>query len=86
MKAPAKTLAPGSDRGTDQPAPGSASNTLLGIVDLAIAFRFPEKPPSLYDLARLVSSASRMLHIKNVDERTSVEKVAVLELAKRGMS
>ena len=72
MKLPAKT--------TEQP---KAVDALIGIVDLAIPYRFPSRIPTLSDLARLVSSASRVLHVRDLDERISVENAAVMVLAKK---
>ena len=72
MKQPAKA--------TEQSKPLDA---LIGIVDLAISYRYSEKIPTLSDLARLVSSASRVLHVRDLDERISVENAAVLALAKK---
>jgi hypothetical protein len=72
MKLPAKT--------TEQTKPLDA---LIGIVDLAIPYRYPEKIPTLSDLARLVASASRVLHVRDLDERISAENAAVLALAKK---
>ena len=60
-----------------------AVDTLVGIVDLAITFRFPEKTPSLSDVARLVGASSRVLRIADLDERISVENAAVMAVAKR---
>jgi hypothetical protein len=73
MKQPAKTI-------EQQP---KAADVLTAIVDLAIAFRFAERVPTLSDLARLVSSASRVLHVRDLDERISAENAAVLTLAKK---
>jgi hypothetical protein len=72
MKLPAKP--------TEQP---KALATLVSIVDLAITFRFPEKTPSLSDVARLVGASSRVLHIRDLDERISVENACVMEIAKK---
>jgi hypothetical protein len=72
MKQPAKP--------TEQP---KALATLISIVDLAITFRFPEKTPSLSDVARVVGASSRVLHIRDLDERISVENAAVMEIAKK---
>ena len=60
-----------------------AVDTLVGIVDLAITFRFPEKTPSLSDVARVVGASSRVLRIADLDERISVENAAVMALAKK---
>ena len=72
MKQPVKT--------TEQPKPLDA---LIGIVDLAIPVRYPGRIPTLSDLARLVSSASRVLHVRDLDERISTENAAVMMLAKK---
>ena len=55
----------------------------LGISEQAIAFRFAEKTPSLNDMARLVSAASRLLRYENQEERIEVENATVLALAKK---
>ena len=65
---------------TEQP---KALATLVAIVDLAITFRYPEKTPSLSDVARVVGASSRVLHIRDLDERISVENAAVMEIAKK---
>jgi hypothetical protein len=72
MKQPVKTF--------EQPKPLDA---LIGIVDLAIPVRFPGRIPTLSDLARLVSAASRVLHVRDLDERISTENAAVMTLAKK---
>jgi hypothetical protein len=72
MKQPAKT--------TEQP---KALDALIGIVDLAIAFRFAERVPTLSDLARVVAASSRVLRIHDLDERLSCENAAMLALAKK---
>ena len=72
MKQPAKPA--------EQP---KALAILVSIVDLAITFRFPEKTPSLSDVARLVGASSRVLHIRDLDERISVENACVMEIAKK---
>jgi hypothetical protein len=71
MKQPAKT--------TEQPKALDAS---IGIVDLAIPYRYPNGA-TLADVARLIASASRVLHVRDLDERISVENAAVLALAKK---
>jgi hypothetical protein len=76
MKQPAKVT-------TESP---KALDALIGIVDLAIAVRFAERVPTLSDLARVVAASSRVLHIRDLDERISTENAAVMVLAKkRGM-
>jgi hypothetical protein len=65
---------------TDRP---KALDTLIGITDLVIAHRYPERTPTLGDLARVVGLASRSLRISDLDERISVENAATLAVAKR---
>ena len=65
---------------TDRP---KALDTLIGIVDLATTFRFVDRTPTLSDIARLTSSASRVLRYDNVDEKISVENACVMSVAKR---
>jgi hypothetical protein len=60
-----------------------ALDTLVAISDLAVAHRFQDRTPRLSDVARIVALASRVLHIRNVDERISVENAAVLALGKK---
>jgi hypothetical protein len=60
-----------------------AVDVLASITDLAIDFRFPEKAPSLADIVRLVGASSRALHIRDRDERASIENSAVMLLAKK---
>jgi hypothetical protein len=67
-------------KSTEQP---KALDALIGIVDVAIAFRFAERVPTLSDLARVVAASSRVLHIRDLDERISVENSAVMVLAKK---
>jgi hypothetical protein len=56
---------------------------LVGISEQAIAFRYPDRAPSLNDMVRLVSTASRLLRYENQDERIEVENATVLALAKK---
>jgi hypothetical protein len=74
MKQPKTTTA------TEQP---TALDTLVGIVDLAVPCRWPDRTPTLGDLARLTGTASRCLRFDNVDERISTENAAVLAVAKK---
>jgi hypothetical protein len=55
---------------------------LVAIVDLAIEFRF-SKTPSLSDVARVVGASSRVLHIRDLDERIETENACVLEIARK---
>ena len=60
-----------------------AADALVGITEQAITFRYPERTPSLSDVVRVVSTASRLLRYENQDERIEVENAAVLALAKK---
>jgi hypothetical protein len=60
-----------------------AVDVLVGITEQAIAFRFAEKTPTLSDMVRIVSTASRLLRYANQDERIEVENAAMLALAKK---
>jgi len=60
-----------------------ALDTLIGIVEQAVAFRYADRTPTLTDLARLASTASRCLRYDNVDEQISVTNAAVISVAKR---
>ena len=60
-----------------------AVDTIVGITEQAIAFRFTERTPTLSDVARVVSTASRLLRFADLDERIEVENAAVLMLAKK---
>ena len=60
-----------------------AVDTLVGITEQAIAFRFADRAPSLSDVVRVVSTASRLLRYDNVDERIEVKNATVLQLAKK---
>lgn len=72
MKPPVKT--------TDQP---KALDTMIAIVDQAIAFRFSDRTPTLSDVARIVAQSSRVMHIRDLDERIAVENACVMSLAKK---
>ena len=72
MKQPAKPA--------EQP---KALDTLVAIVDQAVAFRFAERVPTLADIARVVAASSRVLRFADLDERISCENAAVMALAKK---
>ena len=57
-----------------------AVDTIVGITEQAIAFRFTERTPTLSDVARVVSTASRLLRFADLDERIEVENAAVLPI------
>jgi hypothetical protein len=63
--------------------PPQAVDTLVGITEAAIAFRFAERTPTLADVARVVSAASRVMHIRDREERVATENAAVITLAKK---
>jgi hypothetical protein len=60
-----------------------ALDTLVAIIDLVIPHRYPDRDPSLSDIARLTSTASRVLRFSNLDERIETENRAVLQVAKK---
>jgi hypothetical protein len=60
-----------------------AVDTLMEITERAVAFRFVERTPTLSDVARVVSTASRLLRFTDLDERIEVENATVLALAKK---
>jgi hypothetical protein len=60
-----------------------ATDVLVSITDQALTFHFGEQTLSLGMIVRMVSTASRTLHIRDLDERLEVENQATLVLAKR---
>jgi hypothetical protein len=50
-----------------------------------LAYQRPlaDRTPTLVDIGRVVIAASRMLHIKDLDERNSVKNTVVLALSKK---
>jgi hypothetical protein len=60
-----------------------ALDTLTSITEQAIAFRFQDRVPTLSDVARVVSTASRLLRFSNLDERIETENACVMQLARR---
>ena len=60
-----------------------AVDTLVDITERAIAFRFADRTPSLNDMVRMVSTASRLLRYADQDERIEVENATVLGLAEK---
>jgi hypothetical protein len=56
---------------------------LTTIVDQAVAYRYPDRSPSVSEVARLASTASRLLRFSNLDERIEYENRCVLEFTKR---
>jgi hypothetical protein len=68
---------------TAQPSPAKAVDVLTSITQEALAFRFGDKTVRLTDIGKLVIAASRVLNIRDADERISVENAAVIALAKK---
>jgi hypothetical protein len=60
-----------------------AVDVLTNVVELVIPYRYPDRNPSLSDIARLASAASRVLRFSDLDERIETENRAVLALAKK---
>jgi hypothetical protein len=60
-----------------------AVDALVNITEQAIAFRYVDRTPSLSDMVRLVSTASRLLRYANQKERIEVENSTVLALARK---
>jgi hypothetical protein len=60
-----------------------AVDALVDITERAIAFRFADRTPSLNEMVRMVSTASRLLRYENQEERIEVENATVLALAKK---
>jgi hypothetical protein len=60
-----------------------ALDTLIAITELAVSFRYADRQPTISDVARVVSTASRVLRFNDVDERIETENAAVLTFAKQ---
>jgi hypothetical protein len=68
---------------TTTPERPKALDTLVAVTEIALAYRYAERTPTLSDMARVVSTASRLLRFKDLDERIEVENLAVLALARK---
>ncbi len=68
-----------------QPERPKALDTLIAITEQAIAFRYAgsNRVPSLVDIGRVTIAASRTLHIRDVDEKISLENACVMTIAKK---
>ena len=64
-------------------SPLARLETMVGVLELVIPHRYPDRDPSLSGIARLASSASRVLRFEDIDERIETENRAVLQIAKR---
>jgi hypothetical protein len=66
---------------------GSALRSRLGLSDIPVVNHIGPNYFFLLsfplDIARVVSASSRVLHIRDLDERISVENAAVMALAKK---
>jgi hypothetical protein len=60
-----------------------ALDVLTSIADQAIDFRYADRRVTLVDVGRAVIAASRVIHIKDLDERISCENAAVVAIAKK---
>jgi hypothetical protein len=60
-----------------------ALDTLVSVTEIALAYRYADRMPTLSDMARVVSTASRLLRFKDLDERIEVENQVVLTLARK---
>ena len=58
-------------------------DVLVGVVEIVLAYRYPEKTPTISDMARTVSIASRLLRFSTLDEKFEIENQAVLLLARK---
>ena len=58
-------------------------DTLANITEQALAFRYPDRSPTLSDVARVVNTASRLLRFSDVDHRIEVENAVTLVVAKK---
>jgi hypothetical protein len=66
-----------------QPERPKAIDVLVGLTDIALEYRYAGKTPTISDMARVVSTASRLLRFTSLDERIEVENQAVLALARK---
>jgi hypothetical protein len=48
-----------------------------------VAYRFPDRTPSVSEVARLAATASRLMRFSNIDERIEYENRCVLEFTQR---
>jgi hypothetical protein len=58
-------------------------DVLIGVAEIAIEYRFQDKAPTISEMARTISTASRLLRFKDLDERFETENQAVLALARK---
>ena len=60
-----------------------ALDTLVSVTEIALAYRYQDRTPTLSDMARVVSTASRLLRFKDLDEKIETENQCVLVIAKK---
>ena len=60
-----------------------ALDTLVNVTEIALAYRYADRMPTLSDMARTVATASRLLRFSNLDERIETENAAVMALARK---
>ena len=60
-----------------------ALDVLVNVTELALAYKYADRVPTLSDMARTVSTASRLIRFTDLDERIETENQAVLALARK---
>jgi hypothetical protein len=60
-----------------------ALDVMTSIAEKAIDFRYANRRVTMVDVGRAVLAASRIIHIKNLDERLETENRAVMQIAKK---
>jgi hypothetical protein len=76
-------MAKASIQSSTQPERPKALDTLVSVTEIALAYRYPDRTPTISDMARVVSTASRLLRFKDLDERIELENQVVLALARK---
>ena len=74
MKQPVKTTA------AERP---KAVDVLVEVTELALSYRYHDREPTISDMARVVSTASRLLRFSDLDERITSENAATVTLARK---
>jgi hypothetical protein len=60
-----------------------AVDLLTSVTEQVLTFRYGDRQLTLADLARVISSASRLLRFGDMDERIETENKALMELARK---
>ena len=60
-----------------------ALDVLVDVTELALTYKYPDRTPTISDMARTVSTASRLLRFSNLDDRIETENQVVMALAKK---